>query len=57
MRSISYRTKQRLAKTLRILLILLAFLVLFVILAVIYLGRYVVYTPDARRRGRRHAAD
>lgn len=46
MRSISYRTKQRLAKTLRILLILLAFLVVFVILAVIYLGRYVVYTPD-----------
>ena len=46
MRSLSYRSKRRLKKTARTLLILAAFLVLFVILAVIYLGRYVVYTPD-----------
>ena len=46
MRSLSYRGKRRLKKTARTLLILAAFLVLLVILAVIYLGRYVVYTPD-----------
>ncbi len=49
MRSISYRSRQRLRKGLKISLIVTGVLLLLLILTVIYLGRYVVYTPDGAR--------
>ena len=49
MRSISYRAKTRWKKGIQISLLLLGLLLLLVVLAVIYLGRFVVYTPDGVR--------
>lgn len=49
MRSISYRSRQRLRKGLKIGLIVAGALLLLLILTVVYLGRYVVYTPDGAR--------
>lgn len=46
MRSISYRARQRLGTGLKVLLILAAVVLLLVLIAIVYLGRYVVYTPD-----------
>ena len=46
MRSISYRAKMRLRKGAKIGLAILAVLILAVVLFAIYLGRFVVYTPD-----------
>lgn len=46
MRSLSYRTVRRLRKSAVVLACCIALLVLLLILAVIYLGRFVVYTPD-----------
>ena len=46
MRTISYRTRQRVSKSLKITLIVLACLLALLIILVIYLGRFVVYSPD-----------
>ena len=46
MRQLSYRTNHRLRKGIKILLILAAALILLLVLAVVYLGRFVVYTRD-----------
>lgn len=46
MRSISYRTRVRLRKGLKIGLIVLGALLLALLLFAIYLGRYMVYTPE-----------
>jgi len=46
LRSISYRTRVRLRKGLKICLIVLGALLLALLLFAIYLGRYMVYTPD-----------
>ncbi|MBQ1409880.1 MAG: hypothetical protein IIY94_01185 [Oscillospiraceae bacterium] len=46
MRAISYRTKARMQKGMKVFLILLASLLLCVILFSVYLGRFVVYTPE-----------
>ena len=59
LRTISYRSKARLRKGLKILLAVLAALVLCLILFAVYLGRYVVYTPEGVRLdfGRNTARD
>ena len=59
LRTISYRSKARLRKGLKILLAVLAALALCLILFAVYLGRYVVYTPDGVRLdfGRNTARD
>jgi hypothetical protein len=59
LRTISYRSKARLRKGLKIGLAVLAALVLCLILFAVYLGRYVVYTPDGARLdfGRNTAQD
>ena len=59
MRTISYRSKARLKKGLKILLAVLAALVLCLILFAFYLGRYVVYSPEGVRLdfGRNTAQD
>lgn len=59
MRSISYRTKTRLRKGLKIALAVLGVLVLALILFAVYLGRFVVYTPEGARLdfGRNTARD
>ena len=49
LRSISYRARARWRKGLKIGLILLAVLLLLLILFVIYMGRFVVFTPDGVR--------
>lgn len=49
MRSISYRARARIRKGARIGLIVLAVLLLLLILFVVYLGRFVVFTPDGVR--------
>ena len=49
MRSISYRTRMRMRKGLKIGLIVLGALLLALILFAVYLGRYVVYTPEGVR--------
>ena len=49
MRSISYRAKVRLRRGLKIVLALLGVLLLALILFAVYLGRYVVYTPEGVR--------
>ncbi len=49
MRTISYRSQTRLRKGLKILLAVLAALALCLLLFAIYLGRYVVYTPEGAR--------
>ena len=59
LRSISYRTKARLRKGLRIGLLVLAGLLLCVALFAVYLGRFVVYSPEGARLdfGRNTARD
>ena len=59
MRSISYRSKVRLRKGLKLALAILAVLILTVVLFAVYLGRFVVYTPDGARLdfGRNTARD
>ena len=59
MRSISYRSRMRLKKGAKIGLAILAVLLLAVILFAVYLGRFVVYTPDGARLdfGRNTARD
>ena len=59
LRTISYRSKARLRKGLKILLAVLAALALCLILFAVYLGRYVVYTPEGVRLdfGRNTAQD
>ena len=59
MRTISYRSKARLKKGVKILLAVLAALLLCLILFAVYLGRYVVYTPNGARLdfGRNTARD
>ncbi len=49
LRSISYRARARIRKGARIALIVLAALLLILILFAVYLGRFVVYTPDGVR--------
>ncbi|MBQ1372244.1 MAG: hypothetical protein IIY70_04870, partial [Oscillospiraceae bacterium] len=49
MRSISYRARIRWKKGIQICLLLLGLLLLLVALTVVYLGRFVVYTPDGVR--------
>ena len=49
MRSISYRTRARMRKGLKIGLIVLGLCLLLFALFVIYMGRFVVYTPDGVR--------
>ena len=59
LRTISYRSKARLRKGLKIGLAVLAALALCLILFAVYLGRYVVYTPEGVRLdfGRNTAQD
>ena len=59
LRIISYRSKTRLRKGLMILLAVLGALLLCLILFAVYLGRYVVYTPEGARLdfGRNTARD
>ena len=49
MRSVSYRTRQRIRKGVRIGLIAAAIGLLLLALTVIYMGRFVVYTPEGAR--------
>lgn len=49
MRSLSYRTRQRLSKGLKILLIVLLSLLALAVVLLIYLQRFVVYTADGIR--------
>ena len=49
MRSISYRARARICKALKIALAILGILLLALILFAVYLGRYVVYTPNGVR--------
>lgn len=46
MRTLSYRTKQRMRKGTRLLLLGLVVLLAILILTVVYMGRFVVYGPD-----------
>ena len=46
MRSLSYRTKRRVGRLGKTLLVFAAILALLLVAAVVYLGRFVVYTPD-----------
>lgn len=59
MRSISYRARARLRKGAKIALAVLAALLLAVVLFAVYLGRFVVYTPEGARLdfGRNTARD
>lgn len=49
MRTLSYRTKARMRKGLKVFLALAAILLLAVILFAVYLGRFVVFTPEGVR--------
>ena len=49
MRSVSYRSRQRIRKGVKIGLIVLAFVLLLLALTVIFMGRFVVYTPEGAR--------
>ena len=49
MRSLSYRAKARIRKGVKLALAVLAVLLLCLVLFTVYLGRFVVYTPDGVR--------